>query len=82
MSYNKQMITLLQQLRPEIVKALEKNRDKYDYSVTDLYNKLDNNYLYADLSIRDMRDLTLYTNTDYNNWDSMDWRFGTQLFKN
>ena len=82
MSYNKQMITLLQQLRPEIVEALEKNRDKYDYSVTDLYNKLDNNYLYADLSIRDMRDLTLYTNTDYNNWDSMDWRFGTQLFKN
>jgi len=79
---NKQMTTLLQQLRPEIVEALEKNRDKYDYSVTDLYNKLDNNYLYADLSIRDMRDLTLYTNTDYNNWDSMDWRFGTKLFKN
>ena len=75
------MTTLLQQLRPEIVEALEKNRDKYDYSVTDLYNKLDNNYLYADLSIRDMRDLTLYTNTDYNNWDSMDWRFGTKLFK-
>ena len=75
------MKTLLQQLRPEIVEALEKNRDKYDYSVTDLYNKLDNNYLYADLSIRDMRDLTLYTNTDYNNWDSMDWRFGTKLFK-
>ena len=76
------MTTLLQQLRPEIVEALEKNRDKYDYSVTDLYNKLDTNYLYADLSIRDMRDLTLYTNTDYNNWDSMDWRFGTKLFKN
>ena len=75
------MKTLLQQLRPEIVEALEKNRDKYDYSITDLYNKLDTNYLYADLSIRDMRDLTLYTNTDYNNWDSMDWRFGTKLFK-
>ena len=76
------MITLLQQLRPEIVEALEKNRDKYDLSITDLYNKLDNQYLYADLSIRDMRDLTLYTDIDYNNWDSMDWRFGTQLFKN
>jgi len=76
------MITLLQQLRPEIVEALEKNRDKYDYSVTDLYNKLDNNYLYADLSIRDMRDLCLYTDVDYYNWDSMDWRFGTKLLKN
>ena len=76
------MKTLLQQLRPEIVEALEKNRDKYDYSITDLYNKLDTSYLYADLSIRDMRDLTLYTDTDYNNWSSMDWRFGTKLLKN
>ena len=76
------MKTLLEQLRPEVVKALEKNRDKYDLSITDLYNKLDNQYLYADLNIRDMRDLTLYTDIDYNNWDSMDWRFGTQLFKN
>lgn len=76
------MITLLEQLRPEVVEALEKNRDKYDYSITDLYNKLDTNYLYADLSIRDMRDLTLYTDTDYNNWSSMDWRFGTKLLKN
>ena len=76
------MITLLEQLKPEIVEALEKNRDKYDYSITDLYNKLDTNYLYADLSIRDMRDLTLYTDTDYNNWSSMDWRFGTKLLKN
>ena len=76
------MITLLEQLRPEVVEALEKNRDKYDYSITDLYNKLDTSYLYADLSIRDMRDLTLYTDTDYNNWSSMDWRFGTKLLKN
>ena len=76
------MKTLLQQLRPEIVEALEKNRDKYDYSVTDLYNKLDTSYLYADLSIRDMRDLTLYTDADYHKWDSMDWRFGCKLLKN
>ena len=27
------MTTLLEQLRPEIAKALEKNRDKYDYPV-------------------------------------------------
>ena len=76
------MITLLEQLRPEVVEALEKNRDKYDYSITDLYNKLDTNYLYADFIIRDMSDLTLYTDTDYNNWSSMDWRFGTKLLKN
>ena len=76
------MTTLLQQLRPEIVEALEKNRDKYDLSITELYNKLDKEYLYADLSIRDMRDLTLYTDVYCQKWDSMDWRFGTKLFKN
>ena len=74
------MTTLLQQLRPEIAKALEKNRDKYDLSITDLYNKLDTNYLYADLSIRDMRDLTLYADVSFWNWNSADFRFGTKLF--
>ena len=37
------MITLLEQLRPEVIEALEKNRDKYDYPVTELYNSLDIN---------------------------------------
>ena len=76
------MITLLQQLRPEIVEALEKNREKYDLSITELYDKLDNNYLYNDLSIGDMRDLCLYTDVDYYTWNSMDWRFGCKLLKN
>ena len=72
--------TLLEKLRPEIIEALEKNRDKYDYSITDIYNKLDNNYLYADLSIRDMRDLTLYADVSFWDWNSTDFRFGTKLF--
>jgi hypothetical protein len=76
------MTTLLQQLRPEVAKALEKNRDKYDYSITAIYNTLDTKHLYSDLSIRDMRDLTVYGDLDYHLWDSTDWRFGTKLFKN
>jgi len=76
------MTTLLEQLRPEIVEALEKNREEYDLSITELYDKLDNNYLYSDLSIGDMRDLCLYTDVDYYTWDSMDWRFGCKLLKN
>ena len=76
------MMTLLEQLKPEIVKAMENNRDKYDYSITDLYNELDTKYLYSELSVGTMRDLTLYADINYNDWDSMDWRFGTKLFKN
>jgi len=76
------MITLLEQLRPEVVEALEKNRDKYDYSITAIYNTLDTKHLYSELSIADMRDLTVYGDLDYHLWDSTDWRFGTKLFIN
>ena len=76
------MTTLLEQLKPEIVEALENNRDKYDLSITDLYNELDNKHLYSELSIGTMRDLTLWADINYYKWDSTDWRFGTKIFKN
>ena len=75
------MITLLEQLRPEIVEALEKNRDKYDYPVTELYNSLDTKYLYSQLTIGEMRDLTLYADVTFWDWDSTAFRYGTKLFK-
>ena len=75
------MKTLLEKLKPEIVEALENNRDKYDFSINDLYNKLDTKHLYSELSIGTMRDITLYADIDYFKWDSTDWRFGTKLFK-
>jgi len=79
---NKQMTTLLEQLKPEVAQALENNRNKYDYSITDIYNKLDTKHFYSELSIADMRDLTVYGDVDYHLWDSTDWRFGTKLFNN
>ena len=74
------MTTLLEQLRPEIVEALEKNRDKYDYSITELYNSLDNKYLYSELSVGEMRDLTLWADVDERTWDYVDWKYGIKLF--
>ena len=76
------MITLLEQLKPEIVEALEKNRYKYDYSITDLYNKLDTKHLYRELSVGTMREIILWADVNVYNWDTIDWRFGTKLFKN
>ena len=35
------MKTLLDKLKPEIIEALEENRGKYDFSITDLYEELD-----------------------------------------
>ena len=76
------MTTLLEQLKPEVVEALENNRDKYDLSITDLYSELDNKHLYSELSIGTMRDITVFADINYYDWDSTDWRFGTKLFNN
>jgi len=74
-------MTLLEQLRPEIAKALEKNRDKYDFSITELYNSLDNKFLYSQLSVGEMRDLTLWADIDERTWDYVDWKYGIKLFR-
>ena len=74
------MITLLEQLRPEVAQALEKNRDKYDYSITELYNNLDTKHLYSELTIAEMRDLTLWADVDERTWDYVDWKYGIKLF--
>ena len=73
-------MTLLEQLRPEIAKALEKNRDKYDFSITELYNSLDTKFLYSQLSVGEMRDLTLWADIDERTWDYVDWKYGDKLF--
>jgi len=74
-------MTLLEQLRPEIAKALEKNRDKYDFSITELYNSLDTKFLYSQLSVGEMRDLTLWADIDERTWDYVDWKYGIKLFR-
>ncbi len=76
------MTTLLDQLKPEVVEALEKNRDKYDLNITDLYNELDSKHLYSELSVGTMRDIILWADVNVYNWDTIDWRFGTKLFNN
>ncbi|MBC8296647.1 MAG: hypothetical protein H8E55_12720 [Pelagibacterales bacterium] len=75
------MITLLEQLRPEVVEALEKNRDKYDYCITELYESLDNKYLYSELSVGEMRDLILWADIDERTWGYVDWKYGIKLFR-
>jgi len=74
------MKTLLDKLKPEIIEALEENRGKYDFSITDLYEELDNMYLYRQLTVGQIRDIILYADIDPIEWDYIDWKFGDQLF--
>ena len=74
------MITLLKKLRPEIVEALEENRAEYDFSITDLYNELDDLHLYSQLNMGQVRDLILYADVNETNWDFINWKYGDKLF--
>ncbi len=79
------MKTLLEQLRPEIIEALEKSREKLkdtmSYQFIDgLYESLENKYLYTELSVGEMRDLILWTDVNEREWDYVDWKYGTKIF--
>ena len=74
------MITLLEKLKPEIIEALEENRGKYDFSITDLYEDLDDMHLYRELSIAQVRDLILYADVNETKWDFINWKYGDKLF--
>ena len=74
--------TLLAKLRPDIVKALENQRNTYDLSVTDIYNKLENKHFYSELTMETIKEILLYSDTSANDWNNFDWKYGEQLFKN
>jgi len=75
------MTTLLEKLKPEIIEALEENRGKYDFSITDLYEDLDDMHLYRELSIAQVRDLILYADVNETKWDFINWKYGDKLFE-
>ena len=74
------MKTLLEKLKPEIIETLEENRGEYDFSITDLYEELDDMYLYSQLTIRQLRDIILYADVNEYDWDTIDWKYGDKLF--
>ncbi len=74
------MKTLLDKLRPEIIEALEENRGKYDFSITDLYEELNDMYIYRQLTVGQIRDIILYADIDAWKWDYIDWKFGDKIF--
>ena len=74
------MKTLLEKLKPEIIETLEENRGEYDLSITDLYEELDDMYLYSQLTIRQIRDIILYADINETKWDFINWKYGDKLF--
>ena len=73
------MKTLYEKLKPEFKEVLENNQDKYKFSCTEVITVLKSNFLYSDLTIREVRDLLTWSDGRFHRKD-IEWKFGEDLF--
>ena len=73
------MQTLYEKLKPEFKEVLEKNKEKYKFSCTEVITILKSKNLYSELTIREVRDLLTWSDGRFNRED-IEWKFGEDLF--
>ena len=73
------MQTLYEKLKPEFKEMLEKNKEKYKFSCTEVITILKSKNLYSELTIREVRDLLTWSDNRFNRED-LEWKFGEDLF--
>ena len=73
------MQTLYEKLKPEFKEVLEKNKEKYKFSCTEVITILKSKNLYSELTIREVRDLLTWSDSRFNRED-LEWKFGEDLF--
>ena len=73
------MQTLYEKLKPEFRKVLEKNKEKYKFSCTEVITVLKSKTFYSELTIREVRDLLTWSDGRFNRED-IEWKFGEDLF--
>ena len=57
--------SLYARLTPEVKARLEKNGLQYEFTVSRIITKLDNTYFWNDLSINDMSNLIIFSDSDF-----------------
>jgi len=67
--------TLYARLSPEAKEGLEKNKLNCPYIVGELEDTLNANIFWSDLTINQISNLIIFTNSDFD-FSSFDWRFG------
>ena len=75
-------MTLYDKLKPEIKAKLEANHAEYALSIDNIFNKLQNNNRYSELTIDDVRTLNTFTNSELHQTTQMDLMYGDHLFNN
>ena len=72
---------LLSRLKPEFKKGLEDNKTKYPASIHDLEFVLGQLTFYNDLTVNQVLNLFLFSDMEYRDRKSFDWRFGDDAFE-
>ena len=72
---------LLSRLKPEFKKGLENNKVKYPSMTNDIEFLLTQLFYYDDLTIRQVLNIFVFSDMQYLDRQSFNWRYGEDLFE-
>ena len=72
---------LIDDIKPEILVKLDKNYEKYNLCVNNVYDKLSTKCIFGQLDVSDVRDIITFAEIDTSDWQQIYFLFGTRLLK-
>mgnify|MGYP001596212532 FL=1 len=72
---------LSSRLKPEFKKGLENNKVRYPSMINDIEFLLTQIFYYDDLTVRQVLNIFVFSDMEYLNRDSFNWRYGEDVFE-
>ena len=72
---------LLSRLKPEFKKGLENNKVRYPDMINDIEFLLTQLFYYDDLTVRQVLNIFVFSDMEYLDRKSFDWRYGEDVFE-
>lgn len=72
---------LLSRLKPEFKKGLEDNKLRYPDMILDIEFLLTQIFYYDDLTVRQVLNIFVFSDMEYLDRDSFNWRYGEDVFE-
>ncbi len=72
---------LLSRLKPEFKKGLEDNKVRYPSMTNDIEFLLTQLFYYDDLTVRQVLNIFVFSDMEYLDRDSFNWRYGEDVFE-
>ena len=72
---------LLSRLKPEFKKGLEDNKVRYPDMTNDIEFLLTQMFYYDDLTVRQVLNIFVFSDMEYLDRKSFDWRYGEDVFE-